>query len=104
MGPTRNGQHVGEMRQPRFHDGDQLFRLHFFFCLREIADSQGSEGIGAFVMPPCIVRAFYFCLGGMLIVTLFTRPVNFESAVSLKTLSATGVDSSMPTSAVSSAE
>ncbi|SMG64000.1 secreted protein [methanotrophic bacterial endosymbiont of Bathymodiolus sp.] len=40
----------------------------------------------------------------MLISTLFTYPVNSESATSLKTLSATWVASSLPTSAVSSAE
>ena len=45
----------------------------------------------------------YF-LAGMLIVTSVTYPVNSESSTSLKTLSATCVDSSRPTSAVSSAE
>ena len=45
----------------------------------------------------------YF-LAGMAIVTSVTYPVNSESSMSLKTLSATCVASSRPTSAVSSAE
>ena len=43
-------------------------------------------------------------LSGILIVTLFTKPVKSESSTSLKTRSADWVDSSLPTSAVSSAE
>ena len=50
------------------------------------------------------LSAHPFFLAGMLIVTSSTKPVNSESSASLKTSLTTGVASSTPTSAVSSAE
>ena len=69
------------------------------FSCRPPAGRCGPAGVGQVWL-----SAHTYFLAGMLIVTSSTKPVNLESSASLKTLSATGVASSTPTSAVSSAE
>ena len=69
------------------------------FSCRPPAGRCGPAGVGQVWL-----SAHPFFLAGMLIVTSVTCPVNSESSTSLKTLSATCVASSTPTSAVSSAE
>jgi len=68
-------------------------------CCRPAAGRCGPAAVGQVSL-----SAHTYFLAGMLIVTSSTKPVNSESSMSLKTLSATCVASSRPTSAVSSAE
>ena len=93
------GGAVDEPPPKRMKKGVKTARGGSVFCCRPAAGRCGPAAVGQVRL-----SAHTYFLAGMLIVASVTYPVNLESSMSLKTLSATCVASSRPTSAVSSAE